>query len=272
MYAVQPGFAEVLTASGPDARVEVGNYIYWHIDPTVRPGEYVTPFHTVLGRVMHSYGHIAFSEVNAAGDYVNPLRPGGRVLQPYTDRAAPVIARPEVSSDGQVIVRAYDPQSFVQRTTYLTPVLAPAAVAYRLYDPAGTAVTPLEWSFRGTHLLPWVDRALIYAPGAHAPGFRCFASRPVCLPRWSYRVAGGLAPPLSRDLGPGRYRLTIYAWDWADNRTALDTRVTLTASGWRPIGRFPAGLIATPLSVPRVTLGAPISVAGSGMDRPVGNG
>ena len=239
VYAVQPGVASVLAPSGPNARVQVGNYIYWHIVPRVRTGDLVIPFQTVLGTVMAGYGHLAFSELGASGEYVNPLRPGGTVLEPYVDRAAPVVGAPAVAAGGQVIVRAYDPQTYVRRTTYLTPVLAPAAIAYRLYDAQGAAVIPLEWAFRGTHLLPYAERSLIYAPGAEAPGYACFATRSVCVPNWVYRVAGGLAPPLPDTLPPGRYRLTVYAWDWADNTTALDTTVTMTATGWRPIGNIP---------------------------------
>ena len=246
VYAVQPGVAQVLAPSGPNARVQVGNYIYWHITPRVRTGELVTPFVTVLGTVITGYGHIAFSELGAGGQYANPLRPGGTVLEPYVDRAAPVIGAPAVAAGGQVIAQADDPQTYVRRTTYLTPVLAPAAIAYRLYDAHGTAVTPLEWGFRGTHLLPYAERSLIYAPGAHAPGYACFATRSLCVPHWVYRVAGGLAPPLPPTLLSGNYRLTIYAWDWANNKTALDTTVTMTATGWRPIGRFPTELFQIP--------------------------
>jgi hypothetical protein len=189
---------------------------------------------------------MAFSELGAGGEYVNPLRPRGTVLKPFANHAAPVIARPTVSAGGQVLVSAYDPQTFVRKTTYFTPVLAPAAIAYRLYDSRGVPVTPLEWAFRGTHLLPFALRSLIYAPGSHAPGYACFATRSVCVPHWTYRVAGGLAPPLPPTLDPGRYRLTIYAWDWADNTTALDTTVTMTPTGWRPIGHFPPILFHVP--------------------------
>ena len=239
VYAVQPGVAHVLTAAGPNARVQVGNYIYWHIAAAVKTGQAITAFKTVLGTVLPGYGHIAFSELDDRGEYVNPLRPGGSVLKPDVNHARPVIGPPQLARDGQVVVAAYSPQTFVRRTTYLTPVLAPAGLAYRLYDVRGTALTPLEWSFRGTHLLAWRLRWLIYAPGSHAPGYTCFATRSVCIPHWIYRLAGGIAPPLPDRLAPGRYRLTIYAWDWADNRTALDTTLTMTPSGWRPIGRFP---------------------------------
>jgi hypothetical protein len=242
VFAVQPGYVRVLQSDGPDARVQVGRYVYWHVVPLVRPGTYVTPYKTVLGTVMSGYGHIAFSELGAGGQYVNPLRPVGGVLAPYVDRATPVIGAPVLAPDGQVVVDAYDPQTVVRWTTYRTPVLAPAALAYRLYRPDGTPVTVLQWAFRGTRLLPFAQRSLIYAPAAHAPGYTCFATRSACVPRWSYRLAGGLAPTLPRWLTPGRYRLTVYAWDWADNETARDTHVTLTADGWRRIGAFPTGI------------------------------
>lgn len=232
VYAVQSGYARILERSGPEARVQVGSYIYWHLDPRVATGQLVTPFRTVLGTVMHGYGHIAFSELGLRGEYVNPLRPGGGVLAPYSDHAGPVIGPPSLSPDGRVLVSAYDPQTFVAQTTYLTPVLAPAALAYRLYTPDGVAVTPLEWAFRGTHLLPFAWRWRIYARSAHAPGYACFATRRICVPNWRYRLAGGLASPLPDWLTPGRYRLTTYAWDWADNETARDATVTLRAGGW----------------------------------------
>jgi hypothetical protein len=253
VYAVAPGPAAVLQGSGPNARVRVGSYVYWHIVPKVLNGQWVTPFVTELGTVMPGYGHIAFSELGWRDEYVNPLRPGGSVLLPYANADPPAIGAPALAAGGQVTVSAYSPQSFVRRTTYTTPVLAPAGLAYRLFTSAGAPITPLEWAFRGTHLLAWTQRALIYAPAARAPGYGCFASRSVCVPNWAYRVAGGLAPPLPFGLTPGRYRLTIYAWDWADNATALDATVTMTANGWRPLGHFPAALYRGPDYFTQVT-------------------
>ncbi len=258
VYAVQPGTAQILAATGPNARIKVGNYIYWHITPSVQPGETIEPFKTVIGHVMADYGHLAFSELNAVGAYVNPLRPGGIVLSPYANHAPPEIAKPAVAAGGQVVVAVYSPQTFVQQTTYPTPVLAPAGLAYRLYKPDGEPATSLEWAVRGIELLPWTGRSLIYAPGAGAPGFGCFAKKRVCVPHWVYRVAGGFTPPLPPTLPKGRYRLTIYAWDWADNKTALDTSVRMTAQGWRPIGYFPTVLFTTPGYYSQSALGNPI--------------
>jgi hypothetical protein len=271
VYAVAQGMAEVLEAGGPNARVRVGHYVYWHILPSVLSGQWVTPFVTKLGTVMPGYGHIAFSELGWRDEYVNPLRPRGSVLIPYANVDPPAIGAPAVAAGGQVIVSAYSPQSFVRRTTYTTPVLAPAGLAYRLFSRDGAPLTPLQWAFRGTHLLAFTQRALIYAPGARAPGYGCFARRSVCVPNWTYRVAGGLAPPLPYGLAPGRYRLTIYAWDWADNATALDTTLTLTASGWRPLGHFPAALYRGPDYFTQVTPAAAL-VPGASAPAPAAAG
>jgi len=44
-----------------------------------------------------------------------------------------------------------------------------------------------------------------------------------CIPNWVYWLAGGLTQPLPlSSLQPGRYRLTVYAWDWTGNTSALD--------------------------------------------------
>jgi len=83
-------------------------------------------------------------------------------------------------------------------------------------------------------------------PGAHPPGSRCFPRPPFRAPHWFFRGAGGLAPPLPPSLSPGSYRLTIYAWSWADRVTALDTQLTMTRAGWQPIGRFPTELFHVP--------------------------
>jgi hypothetical protein len=44
----------------------------------------------------------------------------------------------------------------------------------------------------------------------------------VCVPRWNYRLAGGLAPPLPA----GAASVTVYAWDWAGNVEARRARLS----------------------------------------------
>jgi hypothetical protein len=247
VYAIQPGYAHILVPSGGEARVRIGNFIYWHVSIAVREGQYVKPYSTLVGRVnRHRYGHLHLSEVTASGEFLNPLRPGGRVLSPWHDSAAPVIGRPVVSPDGRVTVKAFDPQSFNVRTTYETPVLAPAGLAYQVFGARRQLIVPLHWALRGNRVLPGSDAQLLYAPDAKQPGFSCFATQRICKPNWDFVLAGGLAPRLgATGLQPGRYRLAVYAWDYEGNATARDTwfRVPpgglvapLASAGARPVG------------------------------------
>jgi hypothetical protein len=226
VYAIQPGYVTITVDPGNDTRIKVGNYIYWHVKPKVQVGEYVTPYQTVLGTVENPYGHICFSEVDSAGNYFNPLRPGGRALVPWSDTKAPIISPPKINSDGRVSVVVRDPQSFIQKTTYWTPDIAPAVLAYRLWSTNGSPLGPLNFALRGTQQLPWSEKDLVYLPDSHGAGFVCFATKLYCPPHWDYLLAGGLAPAIS-DTWPqssaGIFRLTIYAWDYAGNVSARDT-------------------------------------------------
>ncbi len=222
VYAIQSGYASpAATGSYGDYKVTVGSFTYWHIVPTVRSGQHVTAYKTEIGAVEHGFGHLAFQE-GGDNSYLNPLRPGGD-LRPYTDTEPPIIGVPRVFGDGRVIVGAFDPQSFIHKESYETPVLAPAAVAWRLYTASGRPVTGLEWAMRGTAYLSPALKPVIFAPGAANPGFACFYTRMRCTPNWVYNLAGGLTGPLPlAGLRRGRYRLSVYAWDWAGNKSALD--------------------------------------------------
>ncbi len=224
VYAIQSGYAHILQRRGIGARVRIGNYIYWHVKIFVHEGQYVRAYETVVGRMFAYYvRHLHLSEVGGSGGYLNPLRPGGRVLSPWTDYEPPVIGAPQISGDGSVTVDAFDPQSFAGVIYYATPVLAPAALAYRLFTAAGTPITPLQWALRGSQRLPFSLLYSVFTPDAHSPGFLCFAHLALCIPHWRYHLAGGLAPRLPLGALHSRTRLTIYAWDWAGNITARDT-------------------------------------------------
>lgn len=224
IYAIQSGYAHVLHRGDSAARVRVGNYIYWHVNLRVRDGQYVHAYDTLLGYSLLWMRHLHLSEVSGSDtSYLNPLRPGGRVLAPYTDAEPPVIGLPKISPDGSAVVEVFDPQSFAPRVFNETPVLAPAAVAYRLFNGEGAAIGRLEWALRGSRWIPNELAATVFASSAHSPGFFCFARNVVCRPLWLYRLAGGLAPLLPLSALHGRVRLTTYAWDWAGNVTARDT-------------------------------------------------
>ena len=68
---------------------------------------------------------------------------------------------------------------------------------------------------------------MIFAPGAANPGFACFYTQLRCIPNWVYNLAGGLTEPLPLAGLRGRYRLTVYAWDFKGNESALDDWITL---------------------------------------------
>jgi hypothetical protein len=238
VYAIQSGRAQIRYPGTGDVNVDVGNFYYWHINPAVSNGQYVVAYKTVIGRVLNGFYHVALSE-GSTSRYLNPLRPGGS-LRPYTDTEPPVIGIPHVFADGRVIVGAFDPQSFVQKgLPYETPVLAPSSLAWRLYDASGRALTGLEWAMRGSQNYPPNLRPIIFAPGASNPGFACFSTKRRCVPNWVYWLAGGLTPrlPLS-SLARGRYRLTVYAWDWAGNTSARDYPITV------PLGSSASASIA----------------------------
>jgi hypothetical protein len=228
VYPIQSGVVRVIGAGTADEHVQVGQFSYWHINHMVSDGQFAVAYRTELGTVKFNFKHVHLSELGPQGQYLNPLRPGGRMLSPYRDIDPPQIATPHVYSDGRAIVAAFDPQSFAERASYETPVLAPAALAWRLFDSRGHALTGLEWALRGSHNYATSLKPRIFAPGARNPGYGCFASRRLCIPNWVYLLAGGLTQPLPLSgLPRGRYRLSVYAWDWAGNVTALDDWITV---------------------------------------------
>ncbi|MDX6387356.1 MAG: Peptidase family [Gaiellaceae bacterium] len=226
VYAIQSATASVTGVGTVDIRVIVGNYEYWHVKPAVHPGQHVTAHRTIIGHVIRGAGHLHLSETR--GGYLNPLRPGGRVLSPYHDTDAPVIGHP-VRSGGQVFVEVFDPQSLRETMKYRTPVLAPAAVAWRARDGHGKAVTPLVFSYRGSHHYPTSSKGLVYGPGTTPPnhvgsiagGWACFWRFVVCVPKWNYRLAGVPSSATS---------LSVYAWDWAGNVAMRTSSVSTSRS------------------------------------------
>jgi hypothetical protein len=213
VYAIQSGTAGVAGGGTVDVRVRVGSYEYWHVRPAVHAGQYIRAHRTVIGQVIRGAGHLHLSELH--GGYLNPLRPGGRVLEPYRDSEEPVIGSPR-RGGGQLFVEAFDAQSLRETIKYRTPVLAPAAVAWRARDARGRALDSLQFAYRGSHHYPTDAKSWVYGPGTTPPthvgaiagGWACFWRFVVCVPKWNYRLAGVPA---------GAASLSVYAWDWAGN-------------------------------------------------------
>ena len=200
-----------------------GSFEYWHVHPLVHEGQHVRPYANVVGTVLSGAGHVHLSELRGE-TYLNPLRPGGRVLAPWRDTARPVLGRPRFLRGGRVVIRGFDPVVAPKGTgASRTPVLGLAGLAYRVYGERGRRGR-LHWAFRGTQHLPPRLKGLVYARGSRPSQAKCAALAHPCRPNWRYKLAGGLAPRIR--FRPRRaYRLVAYAYDWAGHRSALDTRV-----------------------------------------------
>ena len=90
-------------------------FSYWHVVPSLRSGQRVVAYRTVIGHIEEPYGHVHFSEARR-GRYLNPLRPGA--LGPYEDST-----RPTTRSVGVVA------GALVRRGLRRDPARRPAPVA-----------------------------------------------------------------------------------------------------------------------------------------------
>lgn len=208
VYAIQSGrVASISDRGSSEVHIRVGAYEYWHVIPSVYVGQYVRAYHTVLGRIWGGARHVHLSELRG-GRYLNPLRPGGIALKPWKDTEPPIVGSVYHSA-----VEVFDPQSFRRTTNYRTPVLAPAAVAWRARDSSGRAITPLHFAYRGSQ---HYGSKYVYAPGttnSASPdgtivGWPCWANWTICIPHWRYRLPGIPASAAG---------VTVYAYDWAGN-------------------------------------------------------
>ena len=144
VYSVRDGEASLI--GGRNVRVQSGSGFateYWHIVPTVRNGQQVKAYTTVLGRVMKGYEHVHFSEFRN-GRPVNPLAPGH--LGPYADVTAPRVSAisfragasgpemiPEAVSGAVVpIARIQDMPALAVRGIWRDLPVAPALVAWHV--------------------------------------------------------------------------------------------------------------------------------------------
>jgi hypothetical protein len=158
-------------------------FSYWHVVPTVRTGQRVIAYKTVIGRIEAPYGHVHFSE-RRNGRYLNPLRPGA--MGPFVDDTRPRVASVRAERVGglELFAEAYDePPLAVPRPWHDLPVM-PALVRWRLVDGKGRSV--LGWrtaaDFRMTipHASAFDE---VWAPGTmqnhvRAPGtYRIYLSR-----------------------------------------------------------------------------------------------
>jgi hypothetical protein len=265
VYAIEGGTvsmpANEASFSCISRSVHIGHFTYSHVDPmgTVGPGDRVWPGQ-MIGWTCYHHWHVHLSEirtVNGLQEYVNPLRPGGR-LGPYRDTAPPIIhairftlpsavkwqlqdgalfsfspsADMRASSlhdivDAEALIG--DPQSYtgwmrgrlrVLRTE-ITPYLVKVTLQRHLGPPIRShVVVRADTLSASTPLF-----AQSYAPGTQQslPVYDCQTGQPVaCAGRYWYHLSLSSSSPYwdTTQLANGGYELCVTARDIAGNRAS----------------------------------------------------
>jgi hypothetical protein len=144
-----------------------------------------------------------------------------------------------LESDGTVDVDSFDRQSLRNKKPYITPTTNLAALAYKLDysskkpDPYSDSQA-LQFAYQGQTNYSFSSVSEIYdmiEPPLY--GSACYPKKKKCPFYWRYKLAGGLAEPLTADYGSGEYWLTVYAWDWDNNLISKQLKLNYSeANGW----------------------------------------
>lgn len=179
VYPVRSGVASL--RSGRTVAVDSGNGFvaeYWHIVPTIKPGQEVEAYKTVLGHVMKGFEHVHFTELDH-GRPLNPLAPGH--LGPYQDATTPRVSSisfresdtgPELLPEfvhGRVVLiaDAYDMPALPVPGIWNNLPVAPALLTWRVEAAKdGNVVLPDQRAFDVRVTLPHSAFWQCYARGA----------------------------------------------------------------------------------------------------------
>jgi hypothetical protein len=218
VYATLTGTATIHPRHATTVLVSAGGieFGYWHVVPTIRSGQRVVAYRTVIGHILEGQDHVHFSEARG-GWYLNPLRPGG--MGPFADTTRPYTSQITVERAGSsVSPQAHRPLDLVAQVGDETPLavprpwhdlpVMPALVRWRLLGASGRTV--VGWrtvvDFRRTIPHAW-DFDRVWAPGATQNHVRMPA-------RYRLYLARGL-----EGLAPGAYTVEVAARDTRDNRS-----------------------------------------------------
>ena len=220
---INPRHADcVLVTSG------VTRFEYWHVVPSIRPGERVVAYRTVVGHIEKPWAHVHFSE--AEGNvYVNPLRPGA--LQPYVDRTKPTVhsitfesgGRPagtRISGTLDLVTEAFDTTPVAVPAPWNDRPVAPALVEWRIVGSRTTVSAAWHVAVDFRDALPAALYPAIYAPWTRQNR----PSRHNGHGRYRYYLARGFD---TRRLANGTYRVVVQASDTAGNSTRFVREFTV---------------------------------------------
>lgn len=212
---IHPSHPETVSVETADGR----RFGYWHVEPKIRSGQWVTAYQTVIGTVLAPWEHVHLAE-QVDGVYVNPLRPGG--MGPFDDRTVPTLQSFTVESQGKVqrgrvargsvdlVVESYDRTPIPIAGPWNGKPLTPALLRWRMV--AGDR-TVIGWrtavDFRRTYPSNEVWNQT-YARWTKQ-------NKKIWDARYRFYLAHDLE---TRRLGDGRYRVEVEASDIRGNTGA----------------------------------------------------
>jgi len=238
VYPVVSGVAtigygdEVIVGTG-DGRV----FQYFHIKPTIRPGQRVIAYRTVIGHILPEALHVHLSEIDGFQVH-NPADPGH--LEPYADSTVPTVLDVTYADAAGASLdrRSLHGRVFIAAAAEDTPPLpvplpwfgfpvTPALVTWRLTGRDGRVVVPDTVAADFRHTVPanrffWT----VYAAGT-------YQNFPVYGDIYHFGEPGRYLfrlTPRGLDttrLPNGDYQLTVHTADVCANRGLLTERITV---------------------------------------------
>jgi hypothetical protein len=182
---IEPGHNRSVVVRGDTGR----NFSYWHIVPTVRTGDRVFAYRTVIGHIERPWAHVHFAEVRDHC-YLNPLRPGA--MEPFVDRT-----RPEV---GQITAERRDAPAAT--STLRGRVSLVAEVRDRM-----PVAAPAPWT--GKPVMPALVRWRLVATRGLAGGWHTALDLRETLPDCGYAGVYARWTRQNRPSRTGRYRIYL---------------------------------------------------------------
>jgi hypothetical protein len=203
-------------------------FSYWHVIPTVRTGQSVTAYRTVIGHILKPNGHVHLSEAHN-GVYVNPLRRGA--LAPFADHTKPIVrsvrveragralmSRLVVSGSVDLVARVADTTPLPVRRPWFDMPVVPALVRWRI-------VGLTHWAVAADF------RRVIPGPSAFHDYYATWThqNRPGRAGRYGIYLRHGWDSTTVED---GSYTIEVVASDTRGNRSTLRTTLRV-ANGLR---------------------------------------
>lgn len=219
VYAITSGTARLGGHDNFTRFVRVGDFDYVHLSHTVREGQRVEAFRTVIGRVFPGQGHVHFSRYIGANTPVNPLRFGSFVG--YRDTVPPVIERivafrpngvkPSLNAlNGRIALfaNAWDVQSVegLRGGVY--------RMSYSIETPEGERVIGPYHLFQMDHLVPEAVGNILYTVQSTR-----HTLEPIIWYRLTLKSPSGDGWLHTNLLSPGPYVVTVNAADVVGNET-----------------------------------------------------